>query len=613
MSHQPGEMPSSHYYWEGTRATEAESRYYRNLLFGLFQAAPLAERSRAQKLLDMTRDNDPAKEIRATLDGMLANAKLSEMNDQILGLSSGKIEDDVPRTRPRVMDVHYLCTIAPYRVPARPWTSVTDSDDLVSHLVSLYLTWGYPFYAFFCRDTFVRHMRLGQLNSDFCNQFLVNALLANACLYSDYSEAYSLPGDVKRKGAHFLAEAEWHLRSHQFESGSDIRLASLQATLLLYSMSDKGHFGYTMLHRAIEMAGSLGIVNNAKNLRLEEPRYSEDMINSLKRTAWGLFQVDTIVHTNFLKKSHIKSVNVDHIDIEDTREERRWTPYPISRELQSSNLSLYFNEACKLSYIARDVSWDMSRTHKNLKLKQEMYDRLQKWEKERPQIFELINKPAPYIIVLRMRYHTLVINLCLHDLHADMSSIRASEHTPEMTNSDIESSGLRTALVSAREIATLVQVYGTEYGLKYCHQFALYAINVSLFCMLTEEAFDILDPDFLSLTSAFSIIGCRSQVGRHLFHAFKLSIRSRIQGGQVSLDDASPAIKELFGPREISGEPDKWDHYVEGLAEVDGEGSFLKHLDMDPVIPGLHDMLEWYERLSVGKEITWRRNRKPDF
>lgn len=36
------------------------------------------------------------------------------------------------------------------------------------------------------------------------------------------------------KGAHFLAEAEWHLKSHQFESGSDIRLASLQATLLLY-------------------------------------------------------------------------------------------------------------------------------------------------------------------------------------------------------------------------------------------------------------------------------------------------------------------------------------------------------------------------------------------
>ncbi|KAJ5935953.1 pathway-specific regulatory protein [Penicillium verhagenii] len=615
MSHQLEETLSSQYYGKETRPTEAESKYYRDLLFGLFQAAPLAERSRAQKLLEMSRDNDPAKELRAILNGMLANARLSEMNEQIIGFSFVKIEDHVPRARPRVLDVHYLCNIAPFRVPARPWTSVTDSDDLVSHLVSLYLTWGYPFYAFFCRDTFLRHMRLGHLNSDFCSPFLVNALLANACFYSDYSEAYSLPGDVKRKGAQFLAEAEWHLRSHQFESGSDTRLASLQATLL-YSMCGKGHFGYMMLHRAMEMAGSLGIVNNAKILRLEKPRYSEDMITSLKQTAWGLFQVDTsrIVHTNFLRKSHIKSVNVDHIDNDKTREDEQWTPYPIRGELRSSHLSLYFNEACKLSYIARDVSWDMSRTHNNLKFKQEMYDRLRKWEKECPHFFESTSKPAPYIIVLRMRYHTLVINLWLHDLHADTSSVRASENTTDLTSPDSNFDALSTALSSARELATLVQVYSTEYGLIYCHQFALYAINVALFCMLMEKALDILDPDFLNLTRAFSIIACRSHVGRHLFHAFKLSVRSRNQGGQMwSLDDASPAVNELFGLRENCREPDRWDHYAEGLAEVDGEGSFLKDLDMDPVIPGLHDMLKWYERLSVGKEMKWRRNKKPDF
>lgn len=52
--------------------------------------------------------------------------------------------------------------------------------------------------------------------------------------YSDYSEAYSLPGDIKRKGAHFQVEAESYLKKHQFESRDETRLSSLQATLLLY-------------------------------------------------------------------------------------------------------------------------------------------------------------------------------------------------------------------------------------------------------------------------------------------------------------------------------------------------------------------------------------------
>lgn len=47
-----------------------------------------------------------------------------------------------------------------------------------------------------------------------------------------------------------------------------------------------------MLHRAIEMAESLGIVNKP-NLHLSASQMSEDMIVSIKRTAWGLFQVDT--------------------------------------------------------------------------------------------------------------------------------------------------------------------------------------------------------------------------------------------------------------------------------------------------------------------------------
>lgn len=58
-------------------------------------------------------------------------------------------------------------------------------------------------------------------------------------------------------------------------------------------------FGYTMLHRAIEMAEELGIVNCDK-LNLSSSQLSEDMIRSVQRTAWGIFQIDTYVLSNYL-------------------------------------------------------------------------------------------------------------------------------------------------------------------------------------------------------------------------------------------------------------------------------------------------------------------------
>lgn len=87
------------------------------------------------------------------------------------------------------MDIHYICDDAPFKVPARPWTSVTEDDDLVSHLISLYFTWDYPVYSFLDREVFVRHMKgVGSTGSgeELCSGFLVNALLSCACVGYSY-------------------------------------------------------------------------------------------------------------------------------------------------------------------------------------------------------------------------------------------------------------------------------------------------------------------------------------------------------------------------------------------------------------------------------------------
>lgn len=77
-----------------------------------------------------------------------------------------------------------LCDVPLFNVPAKPWTSVTDDDDLVSHLVSLYFTWDHPCAQFVEQGTFLEHMKQGQLDSEFCSPFLVNSILSVASVRS---------------------------------------------------------------------------------------------------------------------------------------------------------------------------------------------------------------------------------------------------------------------------------------------------------------------------------------------------------------------------------------------------------------------------------------------
>ena len=207
----------------------------------------------------MVRGNATFEQIHCYLDSSLSSM-LAQCTDEDsrrkLQSTRQRMEvySRVPSFRPKITDVRQLGENAPYKVPAKPWTTVTDDDALVSYLVSVYFTWDYPFYAFVDRNVLRKHITMGDIHSDLCSPFLVNALLANACVrleyhstvlvitetnpnlqyYSQYSEAYELPGDIRTMGTHFLAEAEQHLRTHQFETGSGIRLASIQATLLLY-------------------------------------------------------------------------------------------------------------------------------------------------------------------------------------------------------------------------------------------------------------------------------------------------------------------------------------------------------------------------------------------
>lgn len=166
---------------------QIDSEYHKKLLSDIFRLIQMTDEAGIQPFLELVRNGATFPEARCYLDELsqglpTPEAASSESRRQVRLRAGYELESGTPPFRSKVMDVHYLCDSAPVKVPAQPWTTVTDDDALVSHLISLYFTWDYPFYAFVDREILIKHMQAGNLQSDFCSPYLVNALLANACV-----------------------------------------------------------------------------------------------------------------------------------------------------------------------------------------------------------------------------------------------------------------------------------------------------------------------------------------------------------------------------------------------------------------------------------------------
>ncbi|KAF9886444.1 hypothetical protein FE257_011476 [Aspergillus nanangensis] len=603
------------------KRTADELSYHRDMLNDLFRVMRAEDESYGLRLLEIIRDNSSADDIRAFIDTTLTEIEGSSQDSHVTSQILEDIRDVInvegadPSFRPKVMDIHYLCGDLPYRVPAKPWTSVTSDGDLVSHLISLYFTWDYPFHSFLDRDVFIQHMAVGDPNTQFCSPFLVNALLSNACHFSDYSEAYVDPGDIVTKGADFLAEAE-RLRESETARRS---LAFLQGTLLLYerySISGNNDLGYKMLHQAIWTGKSLGLIGPRTPHMTSDPT-SNDMDISVRRTAWGLFHIDTVVHADFLRPSLIDKVNVPRPKKSQSNE-TTWVPYPSHRPSRPSYLDDFFDESYNLCEIARDISQALFATggasssisHKR-HTKETLYERLCRWYDALPENFGNEGELPPYFGLLKMWFHTLVINLFSYNPEiedtVEPSDIPKTPESPTEMSPSPKYNEAAIVLAGAQAISTLVRQHRRHFGMSRAHHFALYAINLALFTMVDQGTFDILDPNFLALSSAFTNMAPRSQLGRNLFHMFRQSVRAKGQGQRIRESNlATYDLRALFD--ESSTDGSRWDEYAKGLEKLDGD---VRYQGTGAADGKLMEMLDRYESLSLGKdEVATERLRR---
>ena len=114
------------------------------------------------------------------------NGTLAEIRQYLAQSPATDNCDNIPRqsqqNRSKFIDINRLSDIPIFKVPAKPWTSTIDDDDFASYLISLYFTWQHSISYYLDRDLFLRDMRSKELSSHFCLPFLVNSILAVACV-----------------------------------------------------------------------------------------------------------------------------------------------------------------------------------------------------------------------------------------------------------------------------------------------------------------------------------------------------------------------------------------------------------------------------------------------
>ncbi|KAE8365885.1 hypothetical protein BDV27DRAFT_144045 [Aspergillus caelatus] len=418
------------------RRTLGELEYYRGLLYSLLESLRSSDEDKVNHILETIRGSALLSNIANVVDAPADLSDASSDNAKPLG----NADDAIAQQERLAADAHSritlekLCDIPIFQVSVKPWTAVTDDDHLISHLISLYFTWDHPLSQIIDQRMFLRHMREGNKNTEFCTPFLVNSILAVASTYSDFPEVFAIPGDVASKGAHFFNEAELLWKAEEGRTS----LANIQALALM------SHVQMSMECR--------------KTANLTPPIFEPPVRDNIN---------DDIVWIPYPRSNHIEYEKKPALLREIMIQTVGFT------ELVVNMQDLLFDEAFDMNIgdLCRAVS--------------ALYTRLETWLKKLPGPLKIDKEAVQVPQVLSLQYHHAIIQL--------FDSLVNHEDFAPMSLPDVNQARL-IRLRSAKQIADYLLLYHEAYGLRHVPGQMLEPANASTLILLT--ALDNCEYDF---------------------------------------------------------------------------------------------------------------------
>ncbi|KAJ5324749.1 Transcription factor [Penicillium atrosanguineum] len=498
------------------KRTIKELSDYKDLLETLLASIRSDPQEKLYELIELIRNNGSLRDIARSVGNPVTKftdsetlsraslATLSEFEDikprrrSEPDLIPTSPEEEYPRESPRAKFHPYarvaletLCDIPLFKVPARPWTEVTDDSDFVSHLVSLYFTWDHPCAQYLDQKIFIDHMKRGDTSSQFCTPLLVNSLLSMACVYSDSPDAFFNLEDTFSRGQHFLQEAE---RLWAAQRGRQT-LPNIQALLMMCSvLLSQGEIqqGWFLLRQAAQMGQDMGLlmlprtVNPFKEyIGFAMPSASELSDDEVKRkdgdegsilhqmehirtiTAWGIFNLNSV--TSLPPPISKVSMGGD-ADFE-------WTPYPrlnkITYAPKLARLPQLRQGMAELTDILahiQELLHDQSLASSIQALSamaEAPYERLRQWLANWPDPLQIEKEPTPQVLILRIKCHQAIMNLLEMMIQRDSQGSMTQKLQQEWCQ-------------QVAEMAQCFRIHRQAYGLKYIPSQVVDAVQSSL-------------------------------------------------------------------------------------------------------------------------------------
>ncbi|CAG8020178.1 unnamed protein product [Penicillium olsonii] len=378
-----------------------------------------------------------------------------------------------------------LCDIPLFEVPARPWTDVTDSDYLVSHLVSLYFTWDHPGSQFLDQRVFLAHMKKADLDSGFCTPLLVNSLLATASTYSDSLDVFSIPDNAYSRGQSFFDEAQKLWETEAEASLSSSSLPNVQALLMmssLFKLRGRISKSWLVLGQAVRLAQGMGLFDSPSSAQ-------ETALTEMERvrtiTAWSIFNLSSqlSIELKIIAPLPCPVLGIRLCGIEDVN----WTPYPRSNKItydkKLARLPDIRQGQADIAKISSDIQGLLSQRNQGIsadalwKEANAYFDRLSTCLQLWPSLEEMGADPVPQLYLLRIKCLETIITLfeMFNDPAHPQFAQEAQDHQTR----------------SAHEMAQCLRLHRRSYGTKHVPSQMVSATQAALRVMICH--FDISD------------------------------------------------------------------------------------------------------------------------
>ncbi|KAK5100450.1 hypothetical protein LTS08_005199 [Lithohypha guttulata] len=408
----------------------------------------------------------------------------------------------------------------PVSIPAKPWTTVTDDDDFVSHLISLWFTWAHPWWHWVDEHVLLEAMRNGDVNDPICSPFLVNMILADSCLLDALDENDSLSNTELRD--QFYAEALKGLDAadHRTSLLTIVQTMGVQWTYLVTNGQDK--HGHTVLHEQHKKSKDLdqwranidreGLYSAAELAKID---------TCLDNLAWTMFALDTISSMSSGEMSpppppsKRRPANDHRGDGPHTEpRETLWLPYPEQKKIKSPfHYQCHFGSFLSLAEAAaKDESMlPQGHTKNDPQIYHAFYKRfeeLEKWSLPLPPCMQLGPHATPHVITLHALHYWVMLSMC--------KEVAAAEAGHASQSKIMSTGGIwhARALNAARAIGNLMLRMYREWGHDHFPVIITQPVSLALFALLDHLHEQASLTAFVSLCYTMHAAARRYMVGK---------------------------------------------------------------------------------------------------